>query len=127
MLKPRRHPRDTGPDFCVREEVRARFWGRCARCGSYGAGNIHHRQPRGMGGTRNPATNSPPNLLWLCGSGTTGCHGWVESYRAAAAEAGWLVKHPRDPAEVPVMLWDGQLALLDADGGWTPAPSQEAG
>lgn len=125
MLKPRRH-RKTGPDADVWEAVRARFWGLCARCGESGPGNVHHRQPRGMGGTSRPGTNSPANLLWLCGSGTTGCHGYVESYRTEAAEQGWLVKHPRDPADVPVLLWDGQRVLLDAEGGYRSVPEVEA-
>jgi hypothetical protein len=130
VLKRRADAEDTGPDFETRELVRARFWNRCARCGWYGGGNIHHRRPRGLGGSHisrddDPEnyTNCPSNLLWLCGSGTTGCHGWVESHRAAARDAGWLVGHGiTPPAAVPVTLWDGQRVLLDAEGGWRLAP-----
>jgi hypothetical protein len=44
--------------------------------------SVHHRRPRMMGGSRNESTYiKPANLIVLCGSGTTGCHGWVESNR----------------------------------------------
>ena len=51
---------------------------RCARCGkdvTYIQSSIQHRKARGMGGTNDPSINSPANLIVLCGSGTTGCHG----------------------------------------------------
>lgn len=59
--------------------------------------SIHHRRPRGMGGSRLTDTNQPQNLLTLCGSGTTGCHGRVESNRAWAIEHGLLVRQGDDP------------------------------
>jgi hypothetical protein len=58
------------------------------------ATNIHHRLPRGAGGT-----NSKANLLHLCGSGTTGCHGWVESHRKEAYELGLLLRRGENPEE----------------------------
>ena len=78
--------------------------------------SIHHRQPRGMGGTDDPAANSPANLLLLCGTGTTGCHGLVETQRALAVEHGWLVPHSTDPASVPVLLFFGDRVYLTTDG-----------
>jgi 5-methylcytosine-specific restriction protein A len=115
-------PPDTGPDFWTRRAVQGRFGGRCARCGGPGV-TVHHRKPRGMGGTRDPAINYPSNLLWLCGNGTTGCHGWIEHNRASARRSGWLVPYGRDPTQVPVRLWDRRLVLLDNDGGWRFAPT----
>lgn len=122
MLRRRAPRRDTGPQFWVKQEVQARWGGRCARCGGPGS-NIHHRQPRRMGGSRDPRVNGPANLLWLCGTGTTRCHGWIESHRDAAREAGWLLRDGQDPAAVPVLLWDGRRVLLDDDGGQRPAPA----
>jgi hypothetical protein len=135
VLRRRTPVEDTGPDFETKEAVRARFWNRCARCGSYGGGNVHHRRPRGRGGSHITQEDDPENyanclsnLLWLCGSGTTGCHGWVESNRTASYEAGWLVRHGNvPPAAVPVTLWDGQEVLLDAEGGWRLAPILKPG
>ena len=94
---------------------------RCERCGTANATrwSIHHRKPRGMGGTKDPAINSPANLLLLCGSGTEGCHGWVESNRAQAYETGLLVYRADDPVRVPVRLWRGTV-LLDDGGGVQP-------
>ncbi len=61
----------------------------------------------------------PSNLLWVCGTGTTGCHGYMESERIEARENGWLVRHGHDPRESPVLLWDGRRVLLDDDCGWS--------
>lgn len=53
--------------------------------------SIHHRKPRGMGGSNSLDINIFPNLIVLCGTGTTGCHGWVESHREQAYEEGLLI------------------------------------
>lgn len=90
--------------------------GRCARCGQmFGLCSAHHRQPRGMGGSRAPLSFA--NLVLLCGSGTSmaGCHQHVESHRSAAYEDGWLVRRGTDPATVPLLLWDGRWVLLAPD------------
>lgn len=79
---------------------------------------MQHRAPRRAGGTRNPLINSPANLIWVCGSGTTGCHGYMESQRTEAYRAGWLLHDPAEATTVPVLLWNGQRVLLDDDGGW---------
>jgi len=100
------------------DAVRARSQGRCERCGTDSAArwSLHHRKPRGMGGTRDPEINSPANVLLLCGSGTEGCHGRVESNRAEAYDLGLLVRRNDDPAQVPVELRFGRV-LLDDEGG----------
>lgn len=98
--------RNTGPTLETKRAVIGREGGRCFRCGKPLAlwdgvewvpckpYSIHHRKPRGMGGTRDPEINSSTNLILLCGSGTTGCHGWVESRRATAKNWGLLLsKH----------------------------------
>ncbi len=102
--------------------LRERSVGRCEMCGGP-ATNTHHRRPRGMGGSKDPATNTPANLVRVCGSGSTGCHGWIESNREAARDCGYLVGQGHDPATVPVLLMTSgglfEWVLLDADGGYT--------
>lgn len=86
-------------------------------CGAHGDTRpltTHHRINRGMGGSNNPALNQPANLLTLCGSGTTGCHGWVTAHPRQAYELGLAVKRHRDPTEVPVFTWRGWVFLDDA-------------
>jgi hypothetical protein len=65
-----------------------------------------------MGGSRHAVINSPANLLLLCGSGTTGCHGWIESHRETAYALGLLVHRGGDPAATPVRTIHGRVLLL---------------
>ena len=71
-----------------------------------------------MGGTTDPAVNTPANLAILCGSGTTGCHGEIESRRTDAYADGWLLHAGQDPVDVPVRLRGGPMIFLTADGGY---------
>lgn len=113
--RPRRNP--LPPD--VRRLVIERDRGRCRRCGGPG-GSIHHRLPRGMGGTRWAGIHSPELLVLLCGDGTTGCHGWIESNRAEALRLGWLLSRHLfgiDPEQVPLRWADRPERLyLHHDG-----------
>ena len=94
---------------------------RCARCGRYaGSGpmSIQHRRARGMGGTRQPNTNSPSNLILLCGDGVRGCHGHIEQNRAEARKMGYNIpQFVANPETIPVQYWDGRTYLLKDDGG----------
>ncbi len=102
----------------VRQTVYQRANYCCERCGIYAqGGSVHHRRPRGMGGDKRAATSTAANALLLCGSGTTGCHGWVESNREEAYARGLLVRRHDDPAAVPVELLYGTF-LLNVDGGY---------
>lgn len=84
----------------------------CELCGVYAyGGSLHHRRPRGMGGSKDPVTSSPANALLLCGSGTTGCHGQVEGNRADALERGLLLRQHQDPTTEPVDLLIGRVIL----------------
>jgi hypothetical protein len=75
----------------ARPIVRERSGGACEVCipgvclGR--ATNMHHRKPESHGGE-----SVPVNLLHVCGSGTTGCHGYIEHHRAESYENGWLVR-----------------------------------
>lgn len=66
-------------------------------------------------------TNSVVNLLRLCGSGTTGCHGLIEANRELSRDLGLLVRRTvSDIAAVPVTLACGRV-LLCLDGTYAPA------
>ena len=97
-----------GVSKSTRQLVLKRAGGACERCGipfhSVVFSSLHHRTPRGMGGTRNPRLNLPSNLVAICGSGTTGCHGDVESYRKLAVKEGYIVSRYEEPAEQPIYL-----------------------
>lgn len=109
----------TGPVTSVRALVAKRDCQTCVVCGGPST-NQHHRQNRGSGGSSLAAINSPANLLSVCGSGTTGCHGWIESHRTGAEAAGYIVRRPTDPASVPVRVHGVGLVLLTADGRRIP-------
>jgi hypothetical protein len=116
----RRRPTDTGPTAVQRRHVAERAGYLCEACGLalhngdewVRPHSFHHRQPRGRGGV-----NSLPNLLLLCGTGITGCHGRVESRRTEAYTAGWLVRTEADPAAEPVEVWCFPAKVLLTDDG----------
>lgn len=109
----------------IRSLLAGRSQQHCERCGVYLDGRtmattatVHHRNPRGMGGTTDPAINHLCNMVLLCGGklgGVVGCHGDTESDRAVAVETGWLVPMGVDPAQVPIVLASGRRVLLLTD------------
>lgn len=127
VTKPR-PPRNTGPTPAVRRTVTERAGGACERCGKTITADysIHHRKPRGMGGTKDPKANSPANLVLLCGSATTpdGCHTAVERFRQAAITTGFIVTRTADPETVPIKLVSGWW-YLRADGTKLPTVRPE--
>ena len=101
--------------------IRARSGDLCEVCGRR-AESTHHRKPRGMGGSQDPAAHSPANLLRVCGDGTRGCHGAIESDRAGSYSNGWLVRQGESPTDVPVLLRYALFeVLLTEDGRHVPA------
>lgn len=104
----------SGPTATTRRACKARDRGRCVRCGAP-AESLQHRTPRGMGGTRDETINDLSNLLSVCGDGTRGCHGWMESYRTTARITGYLVRRGVDPQTAPVLTVDG-WQLFGNDG-----------
>lgn len=89
--------------------------GRCAGCGSK-ATEVHHRYPRGMGGTSRVSVGGPWNGIPAC----SGCHAWAESHRERARDLGWLLRDP-----VPSRPWwcypYGWRRWIDVDGCWLVA------
>lgn len=79
--------------------------------------SAHHRSPRGMGGSADATLGLASNGLILCGHGTDGCHGWVESNRSAAVLAGLIVPEGEVSAEVPVVTYTFGLVRLTDSGG----------
>lgn len=115
----RTHRRYTGPSAATLLLLEDRSRGRCELCGE-AAVHTHHRRPRGMGSSRDEATNAPSNLLRLCAA----CHTNVESRRAEAFGFGWLVSQYMDPGDVAVLVGRGSrwVHLSDA-GSYEDAPA----
>lgn len=123
--KPKRA--STGPDRDVVDAVIDRASHSCEVC-SAALGpvrgvdhHIHHRRPRAMGGTDRPDTNWPSNLLLLC----PGDHEAIESRRAEATEAGWLVPQTADPALIPVLVRYERWVYLTPSGGYSRTPLEK--
>lgn len=106
--------RRTDPTPATVRLVRERDHNACARCGGTNQLTTHHRRARGMGGSRWPGINQPSNLLTLCGSGTTGDHGWVTNHPAESRDLGLSVSMHADPAAVPVLTWRGWVYLTNS-------------
>lgn len=99
---------------------------RCVRCGVWiqNNGSRHHRMRRAAGG------HVIANIILLCGSGTTGCHGWVHANPAEARADGLIVRstvlditrvplkivdHDLSPRPVFVLLTDDQRVQISED------------
>ncbi len=110
--------RDTGPDAETRAVVHARSGGWCERAACRRqAVQIHHRRPRGTGGSKAADTNLASNLLHLCLED----HGWIEHNRVAAKVLGLLLPSRSCPAEEPVLTRHAPVpVLLDDTGAWRP-------
>ena len=93
----------------------------CEVCGQHGATNAHHRVNASQGGR-----GTLGNLLLVCGSGTTGCHGRITTNPTWAKSQGYTVHPASEPCDVPVMRWSRytgahELVLVDDQGSITPA------
>jgi hypothetical protein len=95
----------------AQDMVRARCYGRCEGCGTYGGVQVHHRLARGSGGVRRAAAeaaNDVRNLLALdlhCHESTERAETWRE-----CEGKGWRLRHGTgaDPFEVPVLIYTVQ-------------------
>lgn len=121
-------PKKTGPSSDVVMAVLDRAGCSCEVCGAMVHAergvdwSIHHRRPRQMGGSRWGGINLSSNLMLVCGSGTSLCHGVVESERAAAIAAGWLVQSRTDPRTVAVLIGRDRWCYLGDDGRYHDSP-----
>lgn len=73
-----------------------------------------------------PGLHEPENLLDVCGSGTTGCHGRIHAHPGLAYRMGWLVHDwVEDPGEVPVKTAAHGWVFLEHDGTMRPLTRTE--
>lgn len=89
---------------------------RCFKCRSRwtpGFDSRHHRLLRSRG-----VLHVPSNLVLLCGSGTTACHGWVHREVDAATRLGLIVPSWAKPSEWPILAAPNTLARLAFPAGW---------
>lgn len=101
----------------TRKQVEARAKGLCEVCGGrVDMAQLHHRKPRGMGGTKNPASRSAANALYV----HFRCHEWIERNRTEAYSMGYLVHQTEHSTDKPVLLPSGWFVLTD-DGSALPA------
>lgn len=111
----------------VRVQVLLRDHNCCRRCGvhlSVRGYSLHHRQ-----GRRGEDANRLSNLVTLCGSGTTGCHGYVHAHPEKSYAKGWMVRRQGldDPEEVPLIDVAGRMFGLTDDGQVIPISSHTTG
>jgi len=108
--KQQRTPR-TPQEVRARQLVAQRSNSVCEVCGNTPASNFHHRKNASQGG---PWTAS--NGMALCGSGTTGCHGYITEHPEHARRSGWSVPSHADPLRTPVWLARHGWVLLNDNG-----------
>ncbi|MFC4124891.1 HNH endonuclease [Nocardia rhizosphaerae] len=104
----------------TRRIVKHRAGDLCERCGMVFGQSAHHRKNRGQGGEW-----SPTNIVWLCGDGVAGCHGWVTAHPADARTTGFHVPWWEEPAEIPIRSLLHGVVLLADDGTVTCYPDAE--
>lgn len=133
-----KRPRETGPTPTTVALVGERDGWACASCGRSVLGGVRgldwccqHRIARAAGGSRRPELNLPMNLLILCGSAVTGCHGRVEQRGTDDLAAGfwlrqWTDGRPTAPGEHAVRHARHGWVWLDDDGSVTPVPESAA-
>lgn len=120
-------PRYIGPDAASVDAVLERDGHSCVVCGGwlepYQRGrswSIHHRR-------RIRTDNRLSNLIAVCGgAAVSGCHQEIHDNVAKARQAGWLVKRTDNPAEKVMASAQRGWGYPTDDGGWIPAPEQEA-
>lgn len=83
----------------VREAVLERSQGLCERCGKRAYLTIHHRLKRSHGGP-----DSLSNCVAVDGSGTTGCHGEIESHPNDSEASGFHVRPWQTAEDIPILL-----------------------
>ena len=118
--KPKR--RRTGPPADVMTLLAQRSGGWCELgivcLGSAPAVDPSHRIAKGMGGTKDPRSNTAANNMHACRA----CHDLVERSPAESYANGWKIRRGQaNPTDVPVRHWVHGWVYLDEAGGWRPA------
>ena len=88
--------------------------GKCAGCAKP-ATEVHHRRPRGMGGSSRPEIGDASNAVPLCREH----HHWAEHNREEARRIGWLLEDWQEPDGTP--WWAsprGSVRWVLDDGCW---------
>ena len=110
----------SNPSQHVKDLVDARDQYRCVRCGKpfhWSGFSRHHRRLRSH---KWPGLHEASNLILACGSGDTGCHGWIHAHPREAMSLGYIVSGFNDhPELVPILTAQHGWVLLDDKGGWT--------
>ena len=111
---PKQQPRETRAKEPGRSRtlkiVGQRSGGLCERCGGTGH-STHHLKNRSQGGRW-----SPCNCVRLCGSGFSGCHGWVTTHPVEAGEEGFHLESWEIPGRRPIESRLHGYVLLADDG-----------
>lgn len=90
---------------------------RCVRCGHPRGLQVHHRRPRGAGGTKRPEiAYGLANLITL----DAFCHEYTERNRAISYQLGYLVRSGHNPASTPLWLPPNEWVLLTDTGEVEP-------
>lgn len=106
----------------ARRLVRERSGGICEVCAIAYATNFHHRKNRSQGGRW-----TPENGLDVCGSGSTGCHGFITANPKLSYEYGWAVRSRMNPELVAVRLAGRGWTFLDSTGAYLPITADRPG
>lgn len=107
-----------------RQTVQGRAFGRCERClKATLCGHLHHRRPKGLGGSKRSDRHDVSNLVYLCPED----HSWAHNNPLDAIAAGYLV--PRSsgmsPLAVPIKDLSGQTLFLDDEGQYLREPVED--
>lgn len=130
MIGPKTPPPTPREEKEAYELVMVRDEGVCQKCRRHGQTiNRDHRKDRSTGGL-----TVVENLQLLCGSGTTGCHGWKSSHPDDANREGWGVPGWADPLTYPARRWIRNVigvvrlrwVLYRADGRYVVIPDEDA-
>lgn len=106
-----------------RQTVQGRAFGHCERCDRPTvAAHLHHRRPKGLGGSSAPDRHDVSNLVHLCPD----CHSWAHGHPKDAAEAGFLVPRSsgQSPLQVPIVDLSGRIRWLDDEGQYLRHPRE---
>jgi hypothetical protein len=120
MIRPKTRRPSKADEKTAYKLATLRDGGMCVRCGRTGDTTRDHRKNRSVGGL-----TVASNLQLLCGSGTTGCHGWKTVRPDLAIGFGFAVPGWANPELWPA--WHlGEWVLYDDLGGWTGLSKTEA-